>query len=505
MFRLTPLALLLSLVCAAIAQDFKALEQKVTDFTLPNGLRVLVIERHDVPVISFVTHAAAGSVNDPSGSTGLAHFFERLTFKGTESIGTRDAAAEKKALDAMEDAYARLDAERAKGRLANDINVVRLELEAQRAANLAQSFVVPDEFQHVLEGNAASGLRAAVNTDSAQFHVVLPSNRAELWFLLEAQRLTRPVFRDFYRERDAAAVDYRNRLQANSQTRLLQALAAAAFTAHSYRNPPYGWPSDFAALRQSEARQFFNRYYAPGNLTIAIAGDIRPEEARRLAEKYFGPIPARPLPPQHSTSEPPQQGPRSVVLENSSESLVAIGFKRPDEFDRDDPLLDLLQFVVAGSRSSLLWRELVTPRVATNAVAMATWPGGRSPHLFTIILAAAPGHTPEDIEKAALTALAKLRTEAVDEAAISRAKAQARSAQVRRLADNSALASTLALYASEYGDWRKAFAVADAYTKITASQVQVAAVKYFVPSNRTSVLMVQPAPVRPAAPKGAAR
>jgi predicted Zn-dependent peptidase len=498
-------ALLLSLGCVANAQDFKALEQKVSDFTLSNGLRLLVVERHDAPLVSFVTHAAAGSVNDSTGATGLAHFFERLAFKGTDSIGTRDAAAEKKALDAMEEAFNRLDAERAKGRLANEVAVVRLELEAQRATALANSFVVPNALHDVYDENAASGLRSSVTADSAQFHVVLPSNRAELWFLLEAQRLARPVFRDFYRERDAAAVDYRNRLQTNSQARLLQALAAAAFSAHPYRNPPFGWPADFSHLRQSDARQFFNRYYAPANLTIAIAGDIRPEEARRLAEKHLAPIPARPMPPPPRTEEPPQQGPRTVILENSADALVALGFKRPDEFDRDDAVLDVVQFVLTGSRSSVLWKDLVTSRLATNVVALPTWPGGRSPHLFTIILAAAPGHTAEEAQNAALVSLARLQAEPVDEPTLSRAKTHARTALVRRLADNSAIASTLALYAADYGDWRKIFAAADAFSKVTAAQVQVAAAKYFIPSRRTSVLMVPPAPVRPEAPKGAAR
>jgi predicted Zn-dependent peptidase len=493
------LAFLLSLGSAALAQDFHALAQKITDFTLPNGLRVLVVERHDAPVISFVTHAAAGSVNDPAGATGLAHFFERLALKGPETIGTRDAAAEKKALDAMEDAYARLAAERAKGRRADEVAIIRLELEAQRAAALANSFTIPDEFQNVLEENAATGLRASVSTESAQFHVVLPSNRAELWFLLEAQRLARPVFRDFYRERDAAAADYRNRLQTNPQTRLLQALAAAAFTSHPYRNPPFGWPGDLSQITQTDARQFFNRYYAAANLTIAIAGDIRPEEARRLAEKHLGPIPARPLPPPPRSQEPQQQGPRTVILENSPAPMAALGFKRPDEFDRDDPVLDIVQFVLTGSRSAVLTKDLVATRLATNAIALPTWPGGRSPHLFTIILATAPGHTAEETEKAALTSLARLQSELVDEPTMARAKAQARAAVVRRLADNSAIASTLALYASDFGDWKQVFAAADAYSKVTAAQVQVAAVKYFIPSRRTSVLMIPPAP------QGAAR
>src|SRR4051794_36283092 len=120
---MTRLILLLCATLALPAQDFKALEQRVSDFSLPNGFRFVIAERHDAPLVSFVTHIAAGTADDSPGLTGLASFFERLAFKGTELVGTRDAAAEKKALDALEEGYNRLDAEKAKRRPANDLEI----------------------------------------------------------------------------------------------------------------------------------------------------------------------------------------------------------------------------------------------------------------------------------------------------------------------------------------------------------------------------------------------
>jgi predicted Zn-dependent peptidase len=107
--------ILLAAVLTLRAQDLKEFEKRVTEFTLANGLHFIVAERHDAPVVSFHTYVNAGSVDDPTGQTGLAHMFEHMAFKGTETIGTRDWPNEKKALDAIEEIYDRLEAERNRG------------------------------------------------------------------------------------------------------------------------------------------------------------------------------------------------------------------------------------------------------------------------------------------------------------------------------------------------------------------------------------------------------
>lgn len=506
MIRVTSLALLLAAACLAPAQDFRDLEKKVTDFSLPNGFRFLVVDRQDSPSITFVTHVGAGIANDPAGSSGMAKLFERLAMTGTETIGTRDAAAEKKAMDAVEEAYDRLEAERARGRREDEVAVLRLRLELQRAMSAAQSFIVENDFRRVLAENGATSIAAAVSADSSEFTWTLASHRAELWFLLESQRISRPVFRGFYRERDAAVPVYRNAVEWNARTRLLETLCAAAFIVDPYRNPGFGWPVEFAGLRQSEARQFFNRHYAPANITFAIAGDIRADEARRLAERYFGPVPGRPLPPRSRNAEPVQTGPRTVVIGNAPAPMLAVGFKRPDEFDRDDPVFDIIQAILADGRSSWLAKELIeTKGSASDVQAIATYPGGIRPHLFTIIATPAPGHTAEENEMAIDAAIRRLQAEPVDESTLDRAKARARATLVRRFEDNASIASTLALFTADRGDWRQAFEAANAYAKVAAAQVQTAAAKYFLPSRRTTVVMTAPPPRVVEAPKGGRR
>jgi predicted Zn-dependent peptidase len=265
------------------AQDLQELQKKASDFTLPNGLHFIVLERHESPVVSFHTWVNVGSVDDPAGETGLAHMFEHMAFKGTETIGTRNWPEEKKALDAVEEAYDRMEAEANKGIKADSMRVDMLRNQLRVAADSAQRLSASGEYRRVFEEAGALDLNATVSATSSEFFYSLPSNRVEFWFLMESQRLHHPVFRDFYREREAVLEEYRQRVEANPQGRLLEEVLAAAFQAHPYRNPSGGWPSDIPNLRRARAQAFYERYYVPGNITIAIVGDVVAADAKRMA------------------------------------------------------------------------------------------------------------------------------------------------------------------------------------------------------------------------------
>lgn len=494
----------LAAVLAAPAQDFQQLQTEITDFTLPNGMRFLVAERHDSPAISVRVYVKAGSVDDPAGSSGLASMFERLALLGAENTGSRNAAAEKKALDSVEEIRDRLDAETAKGPAADEVKLATIRLELGKAQTAALLEADPGELSRALQQNGI-GWSISAGTDSTTLDFSVPSNRAELWFLLESQELHHPVFRRFYDQRDDLVSTYRQRVESSAVTTVLNALAEAAFSAHPYGKPVAGWPSDLATLRLSEARQFFNRYWGPGNIVVAIAGDIAAADARRLAEKYFGPIPARPSPAPVHTQEPDQRGSRTVALENAARPMLAVGYKRPDQLDRDDAALEIARQILGGGREGWLGKELGEDKhLATGVVIRRTYPGARYPHLFTILVTLAPGHTAAETEKALTTVIGRLQAAPVDEATLARARAMAVGDLCASLADNAGIASSLARAAGEYGDWRKLFALADALDKVTATQVQTVALKYLTPTRRTSVHM--DAPVAAAQPaRGASK
>jgi predicted Zn-dependent peptidase len=478
----------------APAQALGDLEKRVTEFTLPNGLHFIVAERHSAPVVSFRTYVNAGAVDAPAGETGLARLLERLTSKGTESIGTRDWTGEKKALDALEEANNRLEAERNKGIHADEVKITSLQMQLRMAMNQADSFVRPNEYPGAIAEAGASGSGTTVNADSIQLFYSLPSNRIELWFLLESQRLTRPVFREFYKEREAQLGEVTASVNTNPQAKLLSIFPATAFEAHPYRNPLNGWPGDVEHLRLTDAKAFFEKYFVPGNITCAMAGDVNPADARRLAERYFGPMPARPMPPLVHTVEPAQTGPRTAVAGIANQAFVGIGYKRPDVYDRDDPVFDLLEIILGGDRQSVLYKDLIEGRALVSAAqVMGNYPGGRFPSLFTFLLRPTAGHTPEEVRAALANALLRLQTGTVDAATLARAKAKVRDNILARLSDNTGLAQVLATYAATYGDWRRLSADLDRLARATAGDIQRVAIKYFVPERLTMVSIVQPA------------
>ncbi len=477
---------LLLVSLSAPSQDVRDFEKRITEFTLANGLHFIVMERHEAPVVSFHTYVSAGSVNDPSGLTGLAHMFEHMAFKGTDSIGTTDWPAEKKALEEVDSAYAKLRAEQDKGRRADPNALRTLETQFKMAVNRAQAFVRPNEYARIIEQNGGVGLNASTGVDATEYFYSLPSNRIELWFLMESQRFLHPVFREFYKERDVVMEERRMRVESSVQGKLVEEFRADAFEAHPYRNPPGGWSSDIEALNRQAAQAFFAMYYAPANITIAIVGDVDPAKAKSLAESYFGPIPARPLPPAVHTQEPPQAGPKLSALYSPAQPLLIEGYKRPDQYDRDDPVFDIAAMILSGGRTALMYKDLVQDkRIAVAAQALPTFPGGRYPNLFLLFVAPAQGHDIDENQKALDSVIERLRIQKVDEAALDRVKAQARVDILQRLDNNSELAALFASYYANYGDWRKLFTTLDDYKQVTADDIQRLARKYFVPQSRT--------------------
>ncbi|MBV8907127.1 MAG: insulinase family protein, partial [Acidobacteriia bacterium] len=460
------------------AQILKEFEKKVTEFSLPNGLHFIVVERHEAPVVSFHTYVNAGSVDDPSGVTGIAHMFEHMAFKGTQTIGTTNWPEERKALDAIEAAYDRLDAERNKGPKADPAKVSALANQLEEAINRADSFVVPNEFPRIIEENGGVGLNASTGYDATQYFYSLPSNRIELWFLLESQRFLHPIFREFYKERDVVQEENRMRVESSPQGKLLEDFLATAFEAHPYRNPPGGWPSDVANLRVKDAQAFYAKYYAPANIVMAIVGDVNPAEARRLAERYFDPLPTRPLPPLLHTMEPPQPGPKTAIVDSPSQPLLVIGYKRPDQQDKDDPVFDIASEILSGGRTGLLYRSLVQQKqVALEVEAADTFPDGKYPDLFLFFVAPALGHTVDEAHKALDDVLESFKAQKVDAQTLMRVKTKARAEVIRRLDNNAGLASLLTANYAAYGDWRKLFTSLDDLNKVTAEDVQRVAQK----------------------------
>jgi len=500
--RRLALAILLAAV-SLTAQNLKDFEKKVTEFTLPNGLHFTIVERHEAPVVSFHTFVNAGSADDPAGETGLAHMFEHMAFKGTEGIGTTNWSAERKALQDVEEIYDQVEAEWNKGPKADQSKIEYTRMKLKEAMSVAQSYVQSNEYTRIIEENGGAGLNADTSFDYTEYFYSLPSNRIELWFLLESQRFLHPVFREFYQERDVVQEENRMRNQPGSQGQLLRDFVATAFAAFPYRNPPGGWPSDVDNLRRGMAQAFFEKYYVPANINLAIVGDVDPAQARRLAERYFGAMPVRALPPLTHTVEPAQDGPKTVAVESQSQPLLVVGFKRPGQNDADDPVYETISLILSSGRTGLLYKDMVQEKkIAIEAEAVPAYPSSRYANLFVIFVAPAVGHTVEENEKELENLLVRFTAEKIDDRTLQRVKTQARAAVIRRLDSNAGLAASIANDYGSYGDWRKLFTQLDDLNKVTTEDVGRVARTCFVAKRRTLGYTVTARAPRPA-PAGA--
>lgn len=485
--------LLFAFALAIPAQNLQDFEKRVTEFTLPNGLHFIVLERHEAPVVSFHTYVNAGSVDDPKGKTGLAHMFEHMAFKGTEEIGSTNPAAERKALDDVEHVYDQLEAERNRLEKADAAKLKTLNEQLDAAIEKANSYVAPNLYPRIIEENGGVGMNAGTSEDSTDYFYNFPANRVELWFYLESARFLHPVLREFYKERSVVREERRMRTESSPQGKLFEQLLGGAMTAHPYRVPPVGWASDIENLRTADAKKFFDTYYVPGNIAIAVVGDVEPARIEALAQEYFGRLPKKPLPSPVTTVEPPQEGPRHIDVATPAQPFELISYHRPDQHDKDDPVFDVIAAVLSGGRTSVMYKDLVRDkRLAVAAGAEATAPGGKYPGLFLFYLVPGVGHTSVENEAEFDRILAGFKKNKVDDATLARVKTRTRAALIRQLDNNAGLAQSLATYYMNYGDWRMLFHSIDEIDKVTAEDVQRVANQYFVAENRTVAVTYQP-------------
>ena len=489
----------------ASAQDLASLEKRVTVKVLDNGLTVVICERHEAPVVSFFTYVDVGADREYPGTTGLAHMFEHMAFKGTHKIGTTDWPAEKAALARVESAYAAYDRERRKEFGRDDQKVAELEKAWKEAITAADVYVVPHAFDSIVEENGGVGLNAFTTSDSTNYVYSFPSNRVELWAYLESERFLQPVFREFYKERDVVFEERRMRTDSDPQGRLFEQFLGTAFIAHPYGRPVVGWPSDLRAFSATDAQRFFEKYYVASNMTVAIVGDVKPSEVLPIVETYFGRLPKRPKPEMLATVEPPQQSEREVVLRDQAQPFFVEGYHKPSGRNtRTEPAFDALQDLMSTGRTSRLYRSLVRDKkIAAFTGGFNDFPGAKYPDLFVFLAVPTPGHTPQELQAAIQAEIERLKKEDISDEELKMAKTRVKADQMRSLQSNEGLANQFATAQGEFGDWREFFHEVDRIEKLTKADIRQAAQQTFVDSNRV-VGIIETAAAQPQGPVASA-
>jgi len=478
--------LLLMAMLPAFAQDIASFEKRVTVKRLPNGLTLLVCERAEAPVFAFFTHVDAGSAQDPMGQTGMAHMFEHMAFKGTDEIGTWNYAAERVALEKVESAYAAYQAERARTVRRDEKKLAQLEQALKNAIDQANKYVIQNQFTEIVEKNGGVNLNAFTSSDETGYFYSMPVNRLELWAYLESQRFLKPVMREFYKERDVVIEERRMRIESQPIGRLVEQFQMAAFTAHNYQRPGVGYLSDLNSLSATEARRFFDTYYVPSNMVVAVVGDVKAAQVLPVLEEHFGKLPKRPDPPQLTTAEPPQRSERIVILRDTAQPFYIEGYHRPAYSDPDDAVYDAISDLMSNGRTSRLYRSLVRDKkIAAFAAGFSGLPGVKYPHLFAFYAVPTPGNTPEQVRDGIRAEIERLKNEDVTDEELRMVKTRAKASLLRSLDNNEGLAQNLALMQTRYGDWRELFRNVERIEKVTKADIRRVANKTFVETNRT--------------------
>jgi predicted Zn-dependent peptidase len=292
--------------------------------------------------------------------------------------------------------------------------------------------------------------------------------------------------REFYKERNVVIEERRLRTDSNPIGRLLEQFDAAAFEAHPYHRPTIGWMSDLNTFSASDAKKFFDTYYVPANIVVAVAGDVKAARVMPVLEKYFDRLPASHKPDETTTTEPPQNSERKVTLMEQSQPLYLEGYHRPDYKSKDDAVYDAITDLMSEGRTSRLYRALVRDKkIASFSAGFSGLPGTKYPHLFAFYAFPLPGHTTQEVADAIHVEIDRLKKEDISDDELKMIKTRSKANLIRSLGDNEGLATQLATYQTRYGDWRELFRSVDRIDKVTKADIRRVANETFNDTNRT--------------------
>jgi len=474
------------------AQAPTGVDLPVVEDTLDNGLRIVVLPRKSSPTVSFVVRYGVGSVNEHVGDTGISHLIEHMLFKGTTTVGTRNVEAEHalfRRIDALQDSILELKGVRG---VPTGARIRRMQRAMSTLGDSARTFVVNNEFDRILSRNGARNLNATTDDEATTYYVELPANRAKLWFVMEADRMENPVFREFYRERDVVAEERRTRIEDNPAGLLYEEHLASAFHVHPYGVPAIGYMSDIQNLTREQARAYYEEYYGARNAVVAVVGDVQPDSVLQWADAYLGRVRPGRTPDPVLTKEPKQRGERRNEVVFEAGSQLQIGWHVTSIFDADMPAVLMLSSILTGGRTSRLEKRLVQDERIATFVGSTVGPGELYPALFSIQAVPRSPHTTEELEAAIDEELDSLRHMPPDSSELQRVRNQLEASRIRRLESNLGLALQLASSVSEFGDWRTTFRFTDRLERVRPEDVRRIVRTYFTQENRTVTVLVPP-------------
>ena len=444
------LALCLCCLTGVMAQD----ESSIVQFTLANGMTVLVQPDRRAPTAVHMVWVRVGAMDEVDGTSGVAHVLEHMMFKGTPSVRAGDFSRRVAALGGRENAF--------------------------------------------------------TSRDYTGYYQQIPSQKLEDVMRLEADRFANNQWDDaeFIKELEVVKEERRMRTDDNPRAQLYEAMTATVFVASPYRRPIVGWMSDLDAMTPADARAFFRRWYTPRNAALVVAGDVDPQQVRLLAEKYYGPIASGELAPRKPREEPPQLGLRRLdVKVVADQAYVALSFKVPSlsatgldantatAADNDALALTVLAAVLDGYSGARLDRALTQgdAPIANSAGAYnGLW--GRGPQLFTLDGVPVKGKSAQQIETALREQVARVAREGVSEAELQRVKTQWVAGEIYKLDSVFNQARSIGVYWTQGLPPDAGSRLLARLRGVSAQRVQDVAARYFGDDQLTVATLVPQPP-----------
>lgn len=413
-----------------------AIKLDVTVEHLDNGLKVILLEDHSVPVISYQTFFRVGARNERPGITGISHFMEHMMFNGTEKYG-------------------------------------------------------PQEFDRVLEANGGYS-NAFTSKNMTAYYEDFASDVLELIVDLDSDRLKSLALDPQYVVSELGVVKEERRLSIDNSVEgiLYEELYALAYKAHPYSWPVLGWMSDLESMDRDDCVEYFRTYYAPNNAVLIVAGDFDSAEAMKLIHEYYDDIPSQDVSSDVGTVEPEQFGERRAEVHKSAElPQIMIGYHGTSAASDDIYALDVLESILTGGQSSRLYRKLVRDLgIAIRVESSFGW--NIDPGLIYFDVKMKPGEDTVKGEEAIYSELEAIAAEGVEEEELERAKNMLEADFIRSMQTVNRKARKIGTYEVYFGDFRGIPEVPGKYRAVTNDDIKRVAGEYFDRKNRNVVTLV---------------
>jgi len=428
-----------SALVAVFLLGFLAVDGRATnvrEFVLDNGLKVLLLEDHKSPAVTFQVWYRVGSRNEKDGKSGLSHFLEHMMFKGTAKIK-------------------------------------------------------PEEYSQIIAKNGGRS-NAFTTTDVTVYFATMSRDKIETEIGLEADRMANASLAETYFEPEKKVIQEERRLRTddNPVSALSEVTSAVAYMVHPYRRPVVGWMEDIENLTRQDLVDYYRLYYAPNNAYLVVTGDFSAEEILPRIKAAFEKLPRGPEPPRLRAQELPQRGERRIILKREAElPSILFFYHAPNLKSPDSYALDVLSVVLAGGRSSRLYHELVYQKKIVHSIdadynGLSIDPGG-----FTVTAQLMPGKEPGEVEREIDSLLEKIKAAPISERELQKAKNQIEAQFV--FAQDSIFGQAMKIgYYEAVGGWRLMDAYIDGIRRVTREAVQKAARQYLDRDRRTVGVMI---------------